>query len=299
MDTDIMKIGFIGLGVMGQPMAGHLIKAGYDLHLHRVKEKSRALVEMGGRAEESAKAVAEASDIIILMLPDTADVEAVLFGDASIAEGLSAGKTVIDMSSILPVATRDFAHRIAGMDCAYLDAPVSGGEAGAKAATLSIMVGAAQGDFDSMLPILEVMGGNITHVGEVGAGQTAKIANQIMVALTIGAVSEGLLFASKAGVNPAKVREAIMGGLASSKILEMHGQRMIDRTFEPGFRISLHQKDINNALTSARSLKLALPATALAQELFNTCSAQGHGDLDHSALIRALETMAAHEVGSE
>lgn len=294
-----MKIGFIGLGVMGQPMAGHLINAGHDLHLHRVKEKSRGLVKMGGRAAESAKAVAEASDIIILMLPDTADVEAVLFGDASVAEGLSAGKTVIDMSSILPVATRDFAHRVAAMGCAYLDAPVSGGEAGAKAATLSIMVGALQKDFDAMLPIFEVMGGNITHVGAVGAGQTAKIANQIMVALTIGAVSEGLLFASKAGVDPAKVREAIMGGLASSKILEMHGQRMIDRTFAPGFRISLHQKDINNALTSARSLKLALPATALAQELFNTCSAQGHGDLDHSALIRALETMAAHEIGSE
>ena len=294
-----MKIGFIGLGVMGQPMAGHLINAGHDLNLYRVKKKSRTLVEMGGRAEETAKAVAEASDIIILMLPDTADVEAVLFGDASVAEGLSAGKTVIDMSSILPVATRDFAHRIGAMGCAYLDAPVSGGEAGAKAATLSIMVGAAQKDFDSMLPILEVMGGKITHVGEVGAGQTVKIANQIMVALTIGAVSEGLLFASKAGVDPAKAREAIMGGLASSKILEMHGQRMIDRTFEPGFRISLHQKDINNALASARSLKMALPATALAQELFNTCSAQGHGDLDHSALIRALETMAAHEIGSE
>lgn len=294
-----MKIGFIGLGVMGQPMAGHLIKAGHDLHLYRVKEESRTLVEMGGRAEETAKAVAEASDIIILMLPDTADVEAVLFGDASVAEGLSAGKTVIDMSSILPVATRDFAHRIGAMGCAYLDAPVSGGEAGAKAATMSIMVGAAQKDFDAMLPILEVMGGKITHVGEVGAGQTVKIANQIMVALTIGAVSEGLLFASKAGVDPAKAREAIMGGLASSKILEMHGQRMIDRTFEPGFRISLHQKDINNALTSARSLKLALPATALAQELFNTCSAQGHGDLDHSALIRALEIMAAHEIGLE
>lgn len=293
-----MNIGFIGLGVMGQPMAGHLIAAGHSLQLHRVKEKSRSLVEMGGHAAESPKAVAEASDIVILMVPDTPDVETVLFGDEGVAEGLSAGKTVIDMSSISPVATRDFAARIAALDCAYLDAPVSGGEAGAKAASLSIMVGGTQKDFDRVLPVLEVMGKNINLVGGVGDGQTAKVANQIIVALTIGAVSEGLLFASKAGADPAKVRAALMGGLASSKILEMHGQRMIDRTFEPGFRISLHQKDINNALESARSLRMSLPSTALAQELFNACAAQGHGELDHSALIRALESMASHEVGA-
>ncbi len=293
-----MKIGFIGLGVMGQPMAGHLIEAGHDVQLYRVKDKSQHLVEMGGKAADSARAVAEAADVILLMLPNTPDVEGVLFGENGVVEGLSAGKTVVDMSSISPVATTDFASRIAALDCAYLDAPVSGGEAGAKAASLSIMVGGAQEDFDRVLPIFEVMGKNITLVGEVGAGQTAKIANQIIVALTIEAVSEGLLFASKAGADPAKVREAIMGGLASSKILEMHGKRMIDRTFEPGFRISLHQKDINNALESARSLKLALPSTALAQELFNTCAAQGHGELDHSALVRALETMAAHEIGA-
>lgn len=283
---------------MGQPMAGHLITAGHSLQLHRVKEKSRPLVEMGGHVANSPKAVAEASDIVILMVPDTPDVEAVLFGDEGVAEGLSAGKTVIDMSSISPVVTRDFASRIAALDCAYLDAPVSGGEAGAKAASLSIMVGGAQKDFDRVLPVLEVMGKNINLVGGVGDGQTAKVANQIIVALTIGAVSEGLLFASKAGADPTKVRAALMGGLASSKILEMHGQRMIDRTFEPGFRISLHQKDINNALDAARSLNMSLPSTALAQELFNACSAQGYGELDHSALIRALESMAAHEIGA-
>lgn len=293
-----MNIGFIGLGVMGQPMAGHLIAAGHSVQLHRVKERSRALVEMGGQVADSPKAVAEASDIVILMVPDTPDVETLLFGKEGVAEGLRAGKTVIDMSSISPVATRDFAARIAALDCAYLDAPVSGGEAGAKAASLSIMVGGAQEDFDRMLPVLEAMGKNITLVGGVGDGQTAKVANQIVVALTIGAVSEGLLFASKAGADPAKVRAALMGGLASSKILEMHGQRMIDRSFAPGFRISLHQKDINNALDAARSLNMSLPSTALARELFNACAAHGHGEQDHSALIRALETMAAHEIGA-
>lgn len=293
-----MNIGFIGLGVMGQPMAEHLIAAGHSVHLYRVKERSRPLVEMGGHAADSPKAVAEAADIVILMVPDTPDVEAVLFGEQGVAEGLSAGKTVIDMSSISPVATREFASRIAALDCAYLDAPVSGGEAGAKAASLSIMVGGTQKDFDRVSPVLEVMGKNINLVGGVGDGQTAKVANQIIVALTIGAVSEGLLFASKAGADPAKVRAALMGGLASSKILEMHGQRMIDRTFEPGFRISLHQKDINNALEAARSLKMSLPSTALAQELFNACAAQGHGELDHSALVRALEVMTAHEIGA-
>lgn len=293
-----MNIGFIGLGVMGQPMAGHLIAAGHSVQLHRVKERSRALVEMGGQVADSPKAVAEASDIVILMVPDTPDVETLLFGKEGVAQGLRAGKTVIDMSSISPVATRDFAARIAALDCAYLDAPVSGGEAGAKAASLSIMVGGAQEDFDRMLPVLEAMGKNITLVGGVGDGQTAKVANQIVVALTIGAVSEGLLFASKAGADPAKVRAALMGGLASSKILEMHGQRMIDRSFAPGFRISLHQKDINNALDAARSLNMSLPSTALARELFNACAAHGHGEQDHSALIRALETMAAHEIGA-
>jgi 2-hydroxy-3-oxopropionate reductase len=292
-----MKIGFIGLGVMGRPMAGHLIAAGHEVHLHRVKDISRPLVEAGGHEAASAKAVAESADIIIVMVPDTPDVEAVLFGEDGVAAGLGAGKTVVDMSSISPVATQAFAARIAELGCAYLDAPVSGGEAGAKAASLSIMVGGAQADFDKLLPVFEVMGKNITLVGDVGAGQTAKIANQIIVALTIGAVSEGLVFAAKAGADPAKVRDAIMGGLASSRILELHGERMIKRTFEPGFRISLHQKDLNNALMSARSLKMALPATAQAQELFNACAGLGHADLDHSALVRAIEALAGHEIG--
>ncbi|SFH49178.1 2-hydroxy-3-oxopropionate reductase [Palleronia marisminoris] len=292
-----MDIGFIGLGVMGQPMAGHLIAAGHQLHLHRVKDRSRPLVEQGGLAADSARAVADAAEVIIVMVPDTPDVEDVLFGPDGVAEGLSPGKTVIDMSSISPVATRDFAARIAEAGCAYVDAPVSGGEAGAKAASLSIMAGGAQADFDRILPILEIMGQNINLVGEVGAGQTAKIANQIIVALTIGAVAEGLLFASKAGADPAKVRSALMGGLASSRILELHGARMTDRTFDPGFRIALHRKDVNNALEAARSLNITLPATAQVQELFKACTAHGFGDLDHSALIRALEMMSDHEIG--
>lgn len=294
-----MNIGFIGLGVMGRPMAQHLVEAGHTVFLNRVKDNSSYLVGKGGQAVETAKAVAEATDIIILMLPDTPDVEAVLFGADGVVEGLSAGKIVVDMSSISPVATKEFAGRIADMGCGYLDAPVSGGEAGAVAGTLSIMVGGEQADFDKVLPVFEIMGKNITRVGGVGDGQTAKVANQIIVGLTIGAVAEGLLFASRAGADPAKVREALMGGFASSKILEVHGERMIKRTFEPGFRISLHQKDLNNALSAGRSLKLPLPATALCQELFNTCAAQGDGELDHSGLVKALEAMAAHTTSAE
>ncbi|WP_309471162.1 2-hydroxy-3-oxopropionate reductase [Thalassospira lucentensis] len=288
-------------GCNGATDGWHLISAGHSVQLHRIKDKSRHLVEMGGQEAKSAKDVAKASDIIILMLPDTPDVEAVLFGKSGVAQGLDAGKTVIDMSSISPVATKEFASHISDLNCAYLDAPVSGGEAGAKSATLSIMVGGTQEDFDKVLPVLKVMGKNINLVGGGGAlvmGKRPKLANQIIVALTINAVSEGLLFASKAGADPAKVRGALMGGFSSSKILEMHGQRMIDRNFEPGFLIPLHQKDINNALDAARSIKLSLPSTSLVQELFNVCGALGHGEEDHSALVRALETMAAHQVNS-
>ncbi|MCX2720845.1 2-hydroxy-3-oxopropionate reductase [Roseibium salinum] len=293
-----MNIGFIGLGVMGQPMAQHLIEAGHEVFLHRVKDTSQHLVEKGGIPTGTPAEVAKAAQVIILMLPDTPDVEAVLFGPEGVAEGLTSGKTVVDMSSISPVATKDFANRIVEQGCAYLDAPVSGGEAGARAGTLSIMVGGTSEVFDQVLPIFRHMGKNINLVGGVGDGQTAKIANQIIVALTIEAVAEGLLFASRAGADPAKVRDALMGGFASSKILELHGERMINRTFDPGFRISLHQKDINNALSTARSFRMSLPSTALCQELFNSCAAQGHGELDHSALVKALETMASHEIGT-
>jgi len=245
----------------------------------------------------SAQRKLQKADIIIAIVPDTPQVEEVLFGDNGVAAGLSAGKLFIDMSSISPIETGDFAKRINALGCDYLDAPVSGGEVGAKAASLTIMVGGPQAAFDRAKPLFDLMGQNITLVGEKnGAGQTCKVANQIIVALNIEAVGEALLFASKAGVDPARVREALMGGFANSKILEVHGERMIKRTFDPGFRIGLHQKDLNIALSGARALGISLPNTANAQELFNSCQGHGLGDKDHSAMVRALEMMANHEI---
>ena len=287
-----MHIGFIGLGVMGRPMAGHLIAAGHQLHLHRVKDVSQPLVAQGGIAEASDEAVARAAEVIILMLPDTPDVEDVLFGAQGVAAGLSAGKLVIDMSSISPVATKNFAARIEALGADWLDAPVSGGEVGAKNAALTIMVGGEPAVFDRAKPLFEKMGKNITLVGGAGDGQTAKVANQIIVGLTIEAVSEALLFARKAGADPAKVREALMGGFAGSRILEVHGERMVKRTFDPGFRIRLHRKDLSLAVDAARALDIALPNTAATQQLMNAAIAMGDGDKDHSGLIRTLEALA-------
>ena len=290
-----MNIGFIGLGVMGRPMAEHLIAAGHSLALSRVKAASQPLVDKGGMALDSARAVAEASDVIILMLPDTPDVEAVLFGADGVAAGLSAGKLVIDMSSISPVATKDFAQRIEALGCDYLDAPVSGGEVGARNAALTIMVGGKQAVFDRTLPLLQLMGKNITLVGGNGDGQTAKVANQIIVGLNIAAVAEALLFAKKAGADPAKVREALMGGFAASRVLEVHGERMVKRTFDPGFRIRLHRKDLALAVDAAKALNIALPNAAATQQLMNAAIARGDGDKDHSALIRTLEALAGDD----
>lgn len=291
-----MNIGFIGLGIMGRPMAGHLMDAGHTLFVHNRSTPSQELLDKGASDAGSPAEVARRADVIITMVPDTPDVEKVLFGKDGVAEGITEGKTVIDMSSISPVATKEFAHKIKALGCEYLDAPVSGGEVGAKAASLTIMVGGPEKAFEKVKPLFEAMGKNITLVGEVGAGQTAKVANQIIVALTIEAVAEGLLFASKAGADPAKVRQALMGGLATSRILEVHGERMIKRTFDPGFRIELHQKDLNLALQSARALGVSLPNTATAQELFNACAAHGGAKWDHSAMVKALELMAGHDV---
>ena len=291
------KIGFVGLGIMGAPMAGQLIKGGHELYLASRTRVPQALIDAGGWACANAAEVARQAEVIFLMVPDTPDVEAALFGANGVAQGLSAGKTVVDMSSISPIETKEFARRVNDLGCQYLDAPVSGGEVGAKNATLSIMVGGSQKSFDAVLPLFQLMGKNITLVGGNGDGQTAKVANQIIVALTIEAVSEALLFSAKAGADPAKVREALMGGFASSKILEVHGERMIKRTFNPGFRIELHQKDLSLALSSARALGVSLPNTATAQELFNACAAHGGRAWDHSAMVRALETMANFEIG--
>jgi len=292
-----MKIGFVGLGIMGRPMAGHLIAAGHDVYLHTRSGVPAELLEKGGRACASPKEVAQNVDIVVTMLPDTPDVAAVLFGANGVAEGLAAGKIVVDMSSISPVETKSFARRINALGCEYLDAPVSGGEVGAKAASLTIMVGGGEEAFARVKPVFELMGKNITLVGGNGDGQTCKVANQIIVALNIEAVGEALVFASKMGADPAKVRQALMGGFASSRILEVHGERMIKRTFNPGFRIELHQKDLGLALSSARAVGVSLPNTANAQELFNACVAHGGKAHDHSAMVRALEGMANHEIG--
>jgi len=290
-------IGFLGLGIMGAPMAGHLLDGGHTVTtaVHK-SQPAKELTGKGLKVVGSAKEVAEACDVIILMVPDTPQVEHVLFGENGVAEGLSKGKTVIDMSSIAPIVTKEFAKKVNGLGCDYLDAPVSGGEVGAKNAALTIMIGGEQDVFDKHKSIFELMGQNITLVGGNGDGQTCKVANQIIVALNIEAVSEALLFASKAGADPAKVREALMGGFASSKILEVHGERMIKRTFDPGFRIELHQKDLNLALQGAKEIGVSLPNTATAQELFNSCRAHGGAGWDHSAMVRALEMMADHEV---
>jgi 2-hydroxy-3-oxopropionate reductase len=290
------KVGFIGLGIMGKPMAANLAKGGHTLYVTSRSGVPQELTSAGMTACATAKEVAQKSDTIITMVPDTPDVEKVLFGANGVAEGLSAGKIVVDMSSISPIETKAFAKRINDLKCEYVDAPVSGGEVGAKNASLTIMVGASEATFEKVKPLFDLMGKNITLVGPNGAGQTTKVANQIIVALNIEAVAEALLFASKAGADPAKVRQALMGGFASSRVLEVHGERMIKRTFDPGFRIELHQKDLSLALSNARAMGVSLPNTATAQELFNACRAHGGAKWDHSAMVRALEGMADHEV---
>ena len=290
------KLGFIGLGIMGAPMAAHLIAAGHEVFLHTRSEVPAELLTGQASACASAQDVAQKADIIFLMLPDTPDVAKVLFGDDGVASGLSQGKTVVDMSSISPMETKEFAEKINALGCDYLDAPVSGGEVGAKAGSLTIMIGGPDEAFERVKPLFELMGKNITLVGGNGDGQTCKVANQIIVALNIAAVGEALLFASKAGADPAKVRQALMGGFAASRILEVHGERMIKRTFDPGFRIGLHQKDLSLALAGARTLGVALPQTAGAAQLMQVCAANGMQDLDHSALVRSLEIMANHTV---
>lgn len=290
-----MRIGFIGLGVMGAPMARNLAAAGHDL----VVSLNRSPLPEGlaARVVDGPAAVARESEVVITMLPDTPDVERVMLGEGGVAEGIGAGALVVDMSSISPIATARMAQAIRARGAGYLDAPVSGGEVGAKAASLTIMVGGPEAEFERARPLFEVLGRNITLVGEEnGAGQTCKIANQIIVALNIAAVAEALVFASKAGCDPARVRQALLGGFAASRVLEVHGERMIERSFDPGFRIRLHQKDLGLALDAARTLGVALPNTATAQELMNACAARGGAEQDHAALVRALEILADHPV---
>ena len=293
-----MKVGFVGLGIMGKPMAGHLIAGGHEVFLNS-RSGVPAELSAKGKACASAKEVAQKADVIILMVPDTPDVELVLFGEDGVAGGLAKGKVVVDMSSISPIETKRFAERINALGCKYLDAPVSGGEVGAKNAALTIMVGGDADTFAKVKPLFELMGKNITLVGGNGDGQTCKVANQMIVGGTIAIVGEALLFASKAGADPAKVREALMGGFASSKILEVHGERMIKRTFNPGFRIELHLKDLSLAVTGARALAMSVPLTAMTQQLMNACAANDGAAWDHSATVRALEKLANFEVGQK
>ncbi|MDP3823109.1 MAG: 2-hydroxy-3-oxopropionate reductase [Burkholderiales bacterium] len=296
-----MKIGFIGLGIMGAPMALNLQGAGNQLFVNTRGKVPDSVKASAAVVCANAADVARQTDVIFTMVPDTPDVEAVLFGENGVAAGLQASsgagrKIVVDMSSISPMATKAFASKINALGADYVDAPVSGGEVGAKAASLTIMCGGDEAVFEKVRPLLEKMGKNITLVGGNGDGQTTKVANQIIVALNIAAVGEALLFASKAGADPAKVRQALMGGFAASRILEVHGERMIKRTFNPGFRIKLHQKDLGLAMQGARELGVSLPQTASAAQLMQVCAANGMGDLDHSALVKALELMAGHEV---
>jgi len=301
-----MNIGFIGLGIMGAPMALNLLKAGHKLYANTRRSVPQELLDAGAVACPNAASVAQQADLIITMVPDTPDVERVLFGEHGVAEGLKAvsalsgtRKVVIDMSSIDPMATKDFARRINELGGDYLDAPVSGGEVGAKAASLTIMVGGDEAVFERVRPVFELMGKNITLIGGNGDGQTCKVANQIIVALNLAAVSEALVFASKAGADPAKVRQALMGGFAASRILEVHAERMIKRTFAPGFRVALHQKDLNLALQSAKALNMALPQTAGAAQLMQACTALGLGQADHSSLVKAIELMAQHPLAPD
>lgn len=291
-------IGFIGLGIMGAHMARNLIKGGHKLVVNGkfpVPDDIRAQTQVVA----DSSAVAQESEIVITMVPDTPDVANVLFADDGVAKGLTKGKLVIDMSSIAPLETQEFAKKINALGCDYLDAPVSGGEVGAREATLTIMVGGPEKSFELAKPLFELMGKNISLIGDNGAGQTCKVANQIIVALNIEAVAEALLFAARSGADPERVRRALMGGFASSRILEVHGERMTKRTFNPGFRIELHQKDLNLALDGARKMGLALPHTASAQQLFSVCAANGGKAWDHSALVRALEIMSNFQVAEE
>ena len=291
------KLGFVGLGIMGRPMAANLMKGGHVVHVYsRSGVPAEVAAQPGAFACASGREVAQKSEVIFSMVPDTPDVERVLFGKDGVAEGLSPGKVFVDMSSVSPIGTKELASRVNALGCEYVDAPVSGGDVGARNATLTIMVGATEAGFARVKPLLELIGKNVTHVGPNGAGQTAKVANQIVVALTIEAVAEALLFAAKAGVDPAKVRQALLGGFASSRVLEVHGQRMIERNFEPGARVELHQKDLENALSGARAMGLALPGTANAQQLFNACKAHGGARWDHSAMLKALEMLAGKAV---
>jgi 2-hydroxy-3-oxopropionate reductase len=291
-------IGFIGLGIMGKPMARNLMKAGYPLVVHN---RSRAAVDElskeGAQPAGSPREVASASEIVVTMLPDSPDVELVYAGENGVFAGAKAGMLLIDMSSISPVAARKLAGEAQKLGLDMIDAPVSGGEAGAISATLSIMIGGKANAVERAMPIFKVLGKNIVHVGDAGAGQVTKAANQMVVGTTIAIVSEALVLAAKAGVDPTKVRQALLGGFAQSKILEAHGQKMLDRNFKPGFRIRLHEKDMKIALSTGSEYGVPLMVTSQVAQMMTAMKSMGNGDLDHSGLVRFVEELAKTELG--
>ncbi|MBA3610042.1 MAG: 2-hydroxy-3-oxopropionate reductase [Rubrobacter sp.] len=293
------KVGFIGLGIMGKPMAKNLLEAGHELVVYnRTAEKAEELAGDGATVAGSPKEVAEQSDVIITMLPDSPQVEEVLAGEGGVLEGIREGSLIVDMSTISPVVTRDLAAKAGEHGASMLDAPVSGGDVGAIDGTLSIMVGGSEADFERAGPLFEAMGKTITHVGEVGAGQVVKAANQIVVALTIEAVSEALVLGSKAGVDPAKILDVLGGGLAGNKVMEVKREKMLGHSFDPGFRIELHHKDLGIALATGREYGVSLPVTAVVDQMLETLKAKGRGDRDHSAILTLIEEQAQHEIGS-
>jgi 2-hydroxy-3-oxopropionate reductase len=291
--TMAMQLGFIGLGIMGRPMAINLCRAGHALWVYgRRAETMKPLTEAGATACPSSQEVAANADVIFIMVSDTPDVEKVILGDKSVIHGARPGSVVVDMSTISPAATRLFAEELSQRDVEMLDAPVSGGEAGAVNATLSIMVGGKEKAYQRVKPLFEAMGKNIVHVGDHGAGQVAKACNQIAVSLTIQGVSEALTFARRNGVDAAKVREALMGGSASSKALEVHGQRMLDNDFKPGFKVKLHQKDLRIVIEDAHKLGIGLPGAALVAQHLNALMGSGDGELDSAAIVKVIERIS-------
>ena len=293
-------VGFIGLGIMGRPMAKNLMEAGYELVLqNRSPEKAEGLAEEGNAtAARSPREVAEACDLVITMLPDSPDVEAVVAGEGGVLEGIRDSALLVDMSTISPVVTEELAAKVREKGASMLDAPVSGGDVGAIEGALSIMVGGSKEDFERARPLFDVMGKVATHVGPIGAGQVVKACNQIVVALTIEAVSEALVLGSKGGVAPEKILDVLGGGLAGNKVMEVKREKMLEHSFDPGFRIELHHKDLGIALAAGREYGVTLPVTAIVDQMLETLKMRGKGDRDHSAILTLIEESSGHEIGS-
>lgn len=293
----IQEMGFIGLGVMGKPMSNQLLRAGFTLTVYDIsREAVEELAAAGARQASSAKEVAEASEAVITMLPGDEEVKDVVLGREGVMEGIRKGAVVVDMSTISPQTVKALARDLEEKGVEMLDAPVSGGQEGAREASLSIMVGGKEGIFERMKPVFQKLGKNVSFIGDHGAGQVAKACNQIIVALTIEAVAEALIFAKKTGFDPERVRKALMGGYAQSRVLEVHGKRMTDRNFVPGGKVRSHKKDIEIVMAVARELGICLPGTALASHLWNAVVAQGGIDWDHSSMVKVLESMSDVEV---